>query len=95
MAEIQTEAWNTIVLPQLPTMLEEWMDIAADTAAALVAEVAAEVAARTREGGVVTINPFRAEMTEDHLIQGAARQMGVGQPRIPDSPPSRGGPGTL
>ena len=64
MAEIQTEAWQTIVLPQLHQMLEEWMEIPADRAAALVAEVTDEIAARKREGGVVTVNPFRPEMTD-------------------------------
>ncbi len=29
MAEIQSEAWQTIVLPQLQHMLEEWMEIPA------------------------------------------------------------------
>ena len=63
MAEIQTEAWQTIVLPQLHQMLEEWMEIPADRAEALVEEVAHEITARKQEGGVVTINPFRAELT--------------------------------
>ena len=62
MREIQAEAWQTIVLPQLPQMLEEWMEIPADRAEALVAEVADEIAARKQaDGGVVTINSFRAE----------------------------------
>ncbi len=64
MAEIQTEAWETIVLPQLHPMFEEWMEIPADRAESLVAEVADEVTARREEGGVVTINPFRAEMAD-------------------------------
>ena len=64
MAEIQAEAWQTIVLPQLHQMLEEWMDVPAEGAEALVAEVADEIAARREEGGVVTINPFRAESTD-------------------------------
>ena len=63
MREIQTEAWETIVLPQLPAMLEEWMEIPADQAEALTAEVAAEVNARKADGGVVTINPFAADRT--------------------------------
>jgi len=61
MREIQTEAWETIVLPQLPAMLEEWMEIPGEQAEALTAEVAAEVAARKADGGVVTINPFAAD----------------------------------
>ncbi len=60
MAEIQSEAWETIVLPQLQAMFVEWMEIPADRAEALVAEVTDEVAARKAEGGVVTINPFQA-----------------------------------
>src|SRR3954471_15714730 len=64
MRQIQTEAWQTIVPPQLPAMLEEWMEIPADQAAALTAEVDAEVAARQADGGVVTINPFKADATD-------------------------------
>ena len=58
MRAIQTEAWQTIVLPQLAPMLEEWMQLPAEKAEAVVAEVTAEVAARQADGGVVTINPF-------------------------------------
>ncbi|MGD0882845.1 MAG: hypothetical protein ABSB09_14865 [Acidimicrobiales bacterium] len=61
MTEIQTEAWQTIVLPQLLPMFEEWMDSTTDEAEALLAEVTSEVTARSEDGGVVTINPFRAE----------------------------------
>ena len=76
MQEIQAEAWQTIVLPQLPAMLEEWMDIPADQAGALAAEVAADVTARRADGGVVTINPFRAdpayvELPKEKLVKWA------------------------
>ena len=63
MREIQTEAWQSIVLPQLPAMLEEWMEIPIGQAEALAAKVAAEVTARQADGGVVTINPFKADPT--------------------------------
>src|SRR4051812_24427843 len=74
MSEIQTEAWQTIVLPQLPAMLEEWMGIQTDEAAALVAAVAAEVAGRQSNGGIVTINPFATdpsyvEWPKDKLVK--------------------------
>ena len=76
MQEIQAEAWQTIVLPQLPAMLEEWMDVPADQAGALAAEVAADVTARRADGGVVTINPFRAdpayvELPKEKLVKWA------------------------
>ena len=61
MREIQAEAWQTILLPQLAQMLQGWMEIPDDRAEALVADVTAEVTARQADGGVVTINPFRAE----------------------------------
>lgn len=63
MREIQAEAWRTIVVPQLPQMLEEWMEIPAHQGEALVGGVVDEVAAHEAHGGVVTINPFRAEST--------------------------------
>ncbi|HTQ21320.1 hypothetical protein [Mycobacterium sp.] len=74
MREIQAEAWSTIVLPQLAAMLTEWMPISAERAEALTAEVSADVAARQADGGVVTINPFRAEpgyveLPKDQLVK--------------------------
>jgi hypothetical protein len=61
MADIQVEAWESIVLPQLPAMLEEWMEISTSEAEALAGEVAAEVTAGRADGHVVTINPFRSD----------------------------------
>jgi hypothetical protein len=61
MREIQAEAWQTIVLPQLGPMLEEWMEVPAEETATLVAEVTDDVAAKQANGGVVTVNPFRAD----------------------------------
>jgi hypothetical protein len=67
MSEIQAEAWQTIVLPQISAMFVEWMEIPAEEAEALMAEIAAEVTARQADGGVVTINPFRAERVHEDL----------------------------
>jgi hypothetical protein len=67
MVEIQAEAWDTIVLPQLRQMLTEWLPIDDARADALVAEVTAEVEAKKADGGVVTINPFRAELADVDL----------------------------
>jgi hypothetical protein len=61
MREIQSEAWQNIVLPQLRRMLDEWMGLPDDEAEAVVAEVEREVAARREDGGVVTINPFKPD----------------------------------
>ena len=61
MVEIQSEAWQNIVLPQLRGMLDEWAPCTDDEADAAVAEVAREVEARRDDGGVVTINPFQAD----------------------------------
>jgi hypothetical protein len=63
MTEIQDEAWQTIVLPQLSAMFEEWMEVSAEQAEALTADMTAEVAARRADGGVVITNPFRADTT--------------------------------
>ncbi|MGO9456842.1 MAG: hypothetical protein ACLP62_07330 [Acidimicrobiales bacterium] len=78
MREIQTEAWQTIVLPQLRQMLEEWLPIPADRADELVAEVTAEVAARQADGGVVTINPFAAESADVGLPKEALVRWALG-----------------
>ncbi len=61
MREIQWEAWEKIVLPQLRKILDDWTQLTDDEADAAVAEVAHEVAARSEDGGVVTINPFGAD----------------------------------
>lgn len=76
MAEIQAEAWRTIMVPQLGHMLEEWMEIPSDRAEALVAEVAEEVSAQESSGGVVTVNPFlgespSAEAPKERLVKWA------------------------
>ncbi len=76
MAEIQAEAWRTIMVPQLAHMLEEWMEIPSDRAEALVAEVAEEVSAQESSGGVVTVNPFlgespSAEAPKERLVKWA------------------------
>ena len=63
MRQIQAEAWETIVLPQLPQMLEEWMGVAAERASELAAELAAEVETAKAKGGVVLSNPFKTEPT--------------------------------
>ncbi len=78
MREIQSEAWQTIVLPQLRQMLEEWLPISADRADELVAEVTAEVAARQADGGVVTINPFAAESADVDLPKEALVRWALG-----------------
>lgn len=59
MREIQAEAWETIMLPQLGQMLEEWMEVQPEQADSLVAEVAADVDEKKAHGGVVVVNPFR------------------------------------
>jgi hypothetical protein len=65
MVEIQAEAWQNIVLPQLRRMLDEWMVLPDERADAVVAKVTSEVVARREDGGVVTINPFRADQKAD------------------------------
>jgi hypothetical protein len=76
MREIQAEAWQTIVLPQLGQMFEEWMEVTKERAEALVTEVAVDVAAKRESGGVVTVNPFMsqsidAETPKERLVKWA------------------------
>lgn len=78
MREIQTEAWQTIVLPQLGSMLEEWMAVSSERAEALVGEVSDEVAATQKNGGVVTVNPFRAESVSVDLPKEALVKWALG-----------------
>jgi hypothetical protein len=76
MKEIQTEAWQIIVVPQLPQMFEEWMAVSPERAASLAGGVADEVATTQRDGGVVTINPFSTDVPgiedrKDNLVRWA------------------------
>jgi hypothetical protein len=59
--EIQSEAWQNIVLPQLRKMLDEWTPFTDDEVDAAVSDVTREVEDRRKDGGVVTINPFRSD----------------------------------
>ena len=61
MIDVQSEAWQLIVLPQLRRMIGEWMVLPDDEADAVVTEVEREVAARCDDGGTVTINPFKSD----------------------------------
>ena len=61
MSEIQSEAWQNTVLPQLRRMIDEWMELPDNGADAVVADVEREVAARRENGGVVTISPFKVD----------------------------------
>jgi hypothetical protein len=87
MREIQSEAWEKILLPQLPTMLEERMQqLPAEEAQTVVAEVGCEAANRREHGAVVTINPFKSRPDVRDLSQGTADQGRAGRPRVsPDS----------
>jgi hypothetical protein len=61
MVNIQSEAWQTMILPQLRGMIDEWMELTDDGAEALVTETQKEVAAQVAAGRVVLINPYKPE----------------------------------
>lgn len=55
-------------------MLDEWLQLPDDETDAVVAEVTGEVALRREDGGVVTVNPFKADpkylaSPNDRLVQ--------------------------
>jgi hypothetical protein len=57
MVNIQSEAWQTMILPQLRGMIDEWMELTDDGAEALVTETQKEVAAQVAAGRVVLLTP--------------------------------------
>jgi hypothetical protein len=63
MREIQAQSWAEILLPQLHQILGDWTDLSAEQIEAVHHDIQREVADRAGDGGVVTINPFRAETT--------------------------------
>jgi hypothetical protein len=55
-------------------MLDEWLQLPDDKTDAVVAEVTGEVALRREDGGVLTVNPFKADpkylaFPKDRLVQ--------------------------
>ena len=83
MREIQAEAWQTILLPQLQRMIEEWMAVTADEAASLVNQVTerSRGSASRRRGGDCQSVPSRPQARRP--AERAPGQPGLGQPRVP------------
>jgi hypothetical protein len=61
MQQIQSEAWQNTILPQLRGMIDEWMELTDDEAEALITETDKEVAAQVAAGRVILINPYKPE----------------------------------
>ena len=61
MRQIQSEAWQNMILPQLRGMIDEWMDLTGDETEALISETQNEVATQVAAGGVVLVNPYNPE----------------------------------
>ncbi len=59
MERIQAEAWRDTILPQLPGMINEWMELTDEESVALVAETRKEVEAQVARGGAVLANPYK------------------------------------
>ncbi len=61
MRQIQAEAWQNQILPQLRTMIDEWMELTDEEAETLVTETQEKVTAQVAAGRVVLVNPYRPE----------------------------------
>ncbi len=61
MLKIQTEAWRDMILPQLQVMIDSWMELTDDEAAALIADTQTEVTTQLAARGAVIINPYKPE----------------------------------
>jgi hypothetical protein len=59
MRQIQSEAWENHILPQLRGMVDEWMELTDDEAAAIVTDTESDVEAQIAQGGVVLVNPYK------------------------------------
>ncbi len=59
MQHIQSEAWKDTILPQLPGMIAEWMELSDEETEALIAETQKQVAAEVAAGRVVLVNPYK------------------------------------
>jgi hypothetical protein len=74
MQRIQSEAWQSHILPQLRGMVDEWMELTDDEAEALVSKTQDEVAVQVAAGGVVLVNPYAsgpqwAEYSKERLVK--------------------------
>lgn len=61
MHHIQSDAWRDQILPQLPAMIDSWMEFSGDDADALIAKTKEEVAGQIAAGRTVLINPYKPE----------------------------------
>jgi hypothetical protein len=61
MLRIQSEAWQTTILPQLRTMIDDWMELSGDETQALVDRVEGEVTSLITGGSVILVNPYAPE----------------------------------
>ncbi len=61
MRQIQSEAWQDIILPQLRGMIDEWMELNDDETQVLITDTESEVAAQVAAGQVVLVNPYKPE----------------------------------
>jgi hypothetical protein len=59
MRQIQSEAWQNQILPQLRGMIDEWMELTDDEAGVVVTDTHNDVTAQIAGGGVVLVNPYK------------------------------------
>jgi hypothetical protein len=59
MRQIQSEAWQNQILPQLRAMIDEWMELTDDEVEAVVTDTQNGVTAQIAGGGVVLVNPYK------------------------------------
>ncbi len=74
MERIQGEAWRDTILPQLPGMVNEWMELTDEESDALVGETQKDVEAQVAQGGAVLANPYKpkpewAEYSKERLVK--------------------------
>jgi hypothetical protein len=78
MLRIQSEAWQTMILPQLQGMIGEWMELTDDEAEALITGTQNEVAAQLAADRVVLCNPYRPESEWAEYSKGRLVKMALG-----------------
>ena len=78
MQRIQSEAWTTMILPQLRVMTDSWMELTEGETDDLLARTEADVAAQLAARRTVLVNPYKPDPEWVRLLQRAAGETGPG-----------------
>jgi hypothetical protein len=78
MQRIQSEAWTTMILPQLRVMTDSWMQMTEGETDDLLARTEADVAAQLAARRTVLVNPYKPDPEWVHYSKGRLVKLALG-----------------